>query len=151
MKISDIKISEQIKASKPNEYKMNKCRKYYSENKKIDRDIVINKDGFLVDGYIGYLVLIENNVENVDVVVDENSAEHPRKSIYVFGTHKKDGEEYCWCVTNRTMDVINLAVGNRAIVKTKYGRKTIVIKRLEERTECPVVTKVKRVYKCLPN
>lgn len=152
MKLSEIKIPEPFKACQPNAYKLEACRRCFEQNHRLDRNIVVNRDGVLVDGYIGYLVLMENGVESADVVCASDDRQlGGSKTVYVFGTHWKGGEEYCWRVTSRTADVLNLAVGRRAIVKTQFGRRTILVSRVEQRTDCPVSTKVKRVYRCLPS
>lgn len=56
--INLIRVPRVFSGSHPNEDKMNACRAYYRENHKIDRDIVVDENMQLKDGYIGYLVLI---------------------------------------------------------------------------------------------
>lgn len=63
MKLSKIKIRSDFAATKPRQEKMNLCRYCYKRCGKLDREIVINKDNVLVDGYVGYLVLLENGVK----------------------------------------------------------------------------------------
>lgn len=49
--IKDIVIQDSFKASPPSTYKIAKCYGYYRKNKVFDRDIIINKDNVLTDGY----------------------------------------------------------------------------------------------------
>ena len=68
MNISDIKIPEGFAKSVPGKAKMDRCRRYYSKNGCLDRDIVVDKNGYLQDGYIGYLVLVENGATHTEVI-----------------------------------------------------------------------------------
>ena len=69
IKLSSIKIPKSYAATIPSEKKVKTKRKKYRKGKL--RAITINTDGFLINGYINYLILKENNVEDVDVnIVD---------------------------------------------------------------------------------
>ena len=67
MKLSEIKISNAFASTTPREDKVKVCRNYWEENHEQDRDIVVNKNNVLIDGYIQYLVLKENSVEEAFV------------------------------------------------------------------------------------
>ena len=67
MNISSIKISDTFANSTPRESKMKECRDFWNENHKQDRYIVVNYNDMLIDGYVQYLVLKENGVENAMV------------------------------------------------------------------------------------
>lgn len=69
MKLSDIKISDAFANSIPSEKKLNECRYNWSKWHRQDRYIVVNHDNVLIDGYIMYLVLKENNVEEVEIKI----------------------------------------------------------------------------------
>ena len=73
MKLSDIKISEAFANSIPSNKKLNECRNNWNQWNRQDRYIVVNRENELIDGYIQYLVLKENNTYNVD-----------QKSNYIF-------------------------------------------------------------------
>ena len=49
MRLSEIKIHEDFKSSIPNTYKYNKCERYYNENNKQDRYLVVNENNYLID------------------------------------------------------------------------------------------------------
>lgn len=57
--INLIKVPNRFSHSRPNEDKMEACREFYRTNHRLDRDIVVDENMVLKDGYIGYLVLIE--------------------------------------------------------------------------------------------
>jgi hypothetical protein len=67
--LSDIIINEPFASSKPRDGKMNNARNYYAEHGCVDGSIVVNHNNILLDGYIKYLVLKENNVSYVNVNV----------------------------------------------------------------------------------
>ena len=69
MKLSDIKISEAFANSIPSEEKLNECRNNWNQCNRQDRYIVVNRENELIDGYIQYLVLKENNVEEVEIKI----------------------------------------------------------------------------------
>lgn len=165
MKLSEIKISNAFAVTTPREDKVNACREYWEENHEQDRDIVVNKDNVLVDGYVQYLVLKENSVENADVVKLGckkmfMSREYKRKrkyvklsykretTTYIFGMHPKSNmKEYVWRVPISWKGWENdLLPGDRIWVHTKYGIKPIIITRIEWLDKCPVNMDVKKVY-----
>lgn len=67
--IKDIIIQDSFKASPPSTYKIAKCYGYYRKNKVFDRDIIINKDNVLTDGYVAYLVAKMFDIKMVPVVL----------------------------------------------------------------------------------
>lgn len=81
MKISDIIIMPSFLRTKPQQWKLDMVRDYYRDHGTTDVDIVVLPNGTLVDGYIRYLVLKENGVDEVDVKVSESyPAKQRRKS-----------------------------------------------------------------------
>lgn len=61
MKFEDIKIPIAFKQSKPNESKIESEREYYKENGTISKPLYITPNGFLINGYVKYLIMKENN------------------------------------------------------------------------------------------
>ena len=158
--ISLIKVPRKFSVSHPNEDKMNACRAYYRENHKLDRDIVVDENMQLKDGYIGYLILKENNVSVVGVkqaesgrttLVGVKQAESGRTTL-VYGVHPGVEKEYCWKVVTDTEDTLNLKVGSHAIVRTRFGDAEILVTRLERvsKAKKKKMGHVKRVVRCLP-
>ena len=68
IKLSDIKISEAFKNTPPVERKVERVRRKYLQDGVQDKPVVINENGYLVDGYIRYLVLQECGVEYVNYI-----------------------------------------------------------------------------------
>ena len=65
----DIIIRNSWKNSLPLPEKINKCYEYYREHGILDRDIIVNKDNVLEDGYVAYLVCKMLGKENVRVIL----------------------------------------------------------------------------------
>lgn len=55
-KLSNIKIQDSFREHPPAEWKMNYKVYYYLTRRKFEQPIVINKEGYLVDGYTTYLI-----------------------------------------------------------------------------------------------
>lgn len=68
MLISEIKIPKSFLASTPSTDKFIYCNDFYEKNGFLDRDIILNQNGYLIDGYIAYLVAKSKGVEKVAVL-----------------------------------------------------------------------------------
>ena len=169
MKLSDIKISDVFASSIPSEKKLNECRNNWNQWHRQDRFIVVNPDNLLIDGYIQYLVLKENNVEEAEIKISNRRKKRwYRKNVkdwniphyrnetttYVYGVHpnSKNEKEFVWCVPKSWSELgweDGLNIGDEILVTTKFGIKPVVVTKIENLGECPVSTPVKRVVKRL--
>ena len=66
--LSNIKIKDSFIEHPPREEKMNYKISYYLITGKFEQPIVINKEGYLIDGYITYLICKGRNKKYVRVV-----------------------------------------------------------------------------------
>ena len=147
MDIDSILIPACFEEHQPRMDKLNLCREFFKENGCLDRDIVIGQDDVLQDGYIGYIVLKENNIRTVSAKVCD-----PCRGTLVYGVHPGgDGKEYCWRIVNATQDKQNLEVGGRAIVRTRFGYKEIIVTKIEYgmHQKAPNGRFAKRVVRCM--
>lgn len=64
-----IKIKMSFKKNHPKEKKILKCYNYYNKWNEFDRDIILNKEGELIDGYVAYLVAKMFDVKSVNVII----------------------------------------------------------------------------------
>ena len=169
MKLSDIKISDAFASSIPSEKKLNECRNNWNQWHRQDRFIVVNPDNLLIDGYIQYLVLKENNVEETEIKISNRRKKrwyrknvkdwnipHYRNetTIYVYGVHpnSKNEKEFVWRVPKSWSELgweDGLNIGDEILVTTKFGIKPVVVTKIENLGECLVSTPVKRVVKRL--
>ena len=67
IKIDDIVIPEEFKATYPRFKKMVEKREYFRKYGKYESKVILNKDFMLIDGYTTYLLCIENGEKYVDV------------------------------------------------------------------------------------
>lgn len=152
MKLSDIKIRDSFKRTLPNQSKLDDCRDYFKRHGCIDRELVLNKYGYLIDGYVGYLVLLENGVAETDVVIrsGQHSTSTYRNSdtTYVFGYHTVSGKEYVWRLSKNKVDHEKVHIGSRVLVNTRHGNKVITVTKIETLASPPVTTPVKKVLRC---
>lgn len=144
--INLIKIPKKFSGSNPNDDKVAACRRFYRINHRLDRDIVVDENMELKDGYIGYLILKENHVSTVGV--KQKSFD---KTTLVYGVHPGVEKEYCWRVIDETENKHNLRVGSHAIVRTRFGDVEILVTKIESITKAQrkKMGHVKRVVKCL--
>lgn len=152
MKLEDIIIPAYF--SKPSAEKVQKCMDFYAIFGKLDKDIVVDGNGTLRDGYVRYIVLTKNRVKEVEVIVNVKSKTgHPHKKpiIYVFAKHMSNSKEYCWRITDNIKDVENLQVGNKILVETKFGKKAVTVTHIETLSQPPVDGAVKKVIRCFDN
>lgn len=60
MLFEEIKIPIAFKQSKPNESKLNNERIYFAQHGTISKPMIITENGFIIDGFVKYLILKEN-------------------------------------------------------------------------------------------
>ncbi len=157
VKLSSIKIPKSYEATIPSEKKVKTKKKKYRKGKL--RDITINTDGFLINGYINYLILKENNVEDVTVnIVDikkndnSNVPESYRntKTTYIYGKHPNDKSEkiYTWRIPNaESWKEFSETVLPEDLIfcKTKFGCSPVIVQAIQTIDKCPVEFPVKKV------
>ena len=162
-KLSDIKISDAFANSIPSEEKLNECRNNWKQWNRQDRYIVVNPDNVLIDGYIQYLVLKENNVEEAEIkistrrkkrwyrknVEDWNIPHYKNETTtYVYGVQPNSNcnKEFMWRVPkSMTWFSENVQVGDSILCQTKFGIAPVIVTRVEVLDKCPVDFRVKKV------
>ncbi len=163
MKLSDIKIQESFAITTPKEEKMQECRDNWNTFHKQDRWIVINNDNELIDGYIQYLILKENGVEEADIKISNRSrkrwhrknikdwtATHYRneETTYIYGIHPNTNriKELIWRVPKGwTWFAENVQIGDAIFCRTKFGVAPVIVTKIEVLDKCPVDFAVKKV------
>ena len=163
MKLSDIKINNAFANTTPKENKMNECRSNWNNYHRQDRYLVVNTDGFLIDGYIQYLVLKENNIEDAEVKISNRRKKRwyrknthdwdaPRymsePTVYVYGIHPKEQKrkERVWRVPKSwTIFADTVRVGDSIKCRAKHGVAPVIVTRIDVSDQCPVDFMVKRV------
>lgn len=157
IKLSSIKIPKSYEVTTPSEKKVRTKRKKYRKGKL--RAITINTDGFLINGYINYLILKENNVEDAEVnIVDikkndnSNAPESYRntRTTYIYGKHPNNKSEkiYIWRIPNKEnwMKFSEMVLPDDLIFcKTKFGCSPVIVQAIQTVDKCSVEFPVKKV------
>lgn len=157
VKLSSIKIPKSYEATIPSEKKVRIKRKKYRKGKL--RAITINTDGFLINGYIEYLILKENNVEDaevniVDIKKNDNSnvpeSYRNTRTTYIYGKHPNNKSEkiYTWRIPNEKSwrKFSEMVLPNDLIFyKTKFGCSPVIVQAIQTVDKCPVEFPVKKV------
>lgn len=154
MALADIVVPACYQAHPPVQYKMEICRDYFKEFLDLDRRLVVSPKGVLLDGYVGYLVLMENGVEAWPVyvhVAPEKKTYRNTETIYIAGVHGNRKKEFWWRITPKTTDANLAAPGCRAVVATKYGMSCVTITQVVTLSNPPVVGCVRKAYHILPS
>ena len=156
IKLSDIIISEEFLNSHPSEYKIEKYRDVYNFHKQQKKCVVLNDNNVLVDGYIQYLVLKENNVDEVKYIRENEAGQRnipfggykENLTTYVYGIHpnSKCKKEYMWRVPNGWSEFADkIGVGDIIYCNTKFGISPVEITKIEKHTTCPTNSSVRKV------
>lgn len=157
IKLSSIKIPKSYAVTTPSEKKVRTKRKKYRKGKL--RAITINTDGFLINGYINYLILKENNVEDaevniVDIKKNDNSnvpeSYRNTRTTYIYGKHPNDKSDkiYIWRIPNKEnwMKFSETVLPDDLIFcKTKFGCSPVIVQAIQTIDKCPVEFPVKKV------
>ena len=155
IKMSDIIITEAFANSHPLEEKVQKYRKKFAKTGKQSKFLVINKYNVLIDGYIQYLILKENGIEEAEYIrSSRKNVENYRNEMttYIYGKHENSNcdKEFMWRVPkSMTWFAENVQVGDSILCQTKFGIAPVVVTKVETLDKCPVDFRVKRVAKCM--
>lgn len=118
IKVSKIVIPEKFIDSSPNKKKVMAIRQYIKQHHKLNKPVVLNGN-ILVDGYIRYLVAVENGMDEIPFVkaLDyKNEYQNSKLSIpYITGRFKHGRKEYLW----KNDKGIPINVGDRVLVNSK--------------------------------
>lgn len=160
IKLSDIKIKESFANSAPSEEKMNECREFWRYEGEQDRPIILDGNGYLIDGYVMYLVLIEHKEEYAKVAYKKKHNRQYEKLLkieptykntpttYIFGTHPNSNytKEFVWRVPASWGNwADNIEVGDTVLCQTKFGFSPVIVNRVEVLDKPPVEMRIKKV------
>lgn len=154
IKLSEIVISSAFAESVPSEQKVQKYKSRFAKTGKQSKYLVLDNENVLVDGYIQYLILKENNVEEAKYVrcgkfcSNKKSTYRTQTTTYVYGTHpnSKCTKEFVWRVPESWSDFAeNIKAGDTIYCKTKFGVSPVVVSKIKVSDLCPVDIPVRKV------
>lgn len=136
MRLDEIKIPDCFVKTPPKQWKLEACREYFKEYGRIDRRIIVDKKGVLRDGYVGYLVLKEQEVDEIDVTVNSQKQIKCPDKYYIFAVHNGNPKEYIWRVPGRLVRKLD-SIGHFALVNTRNGQQWVRVKRIAQLAKSP--------------
>lgn len=92
MLLSEIKVPQSYRESTPNMAKRTEVESHYLSYGILDQPIILNSNGYIMDGYIRYLVAKAHDIEIVPVIVIKAKI-HETKSAPVNVTIKLSWRE----------------------------------------------------------
>ena len=152
IRISDIIITEAFANSHPSDEKVQKYRKEFAKTGKQSKFLVINKYNVLMDGYIQYLILKENGIEEAEYIrSSRKNVENYRNEMttYIYGKHENSNcdKEFVWRVPKDWND-FNVDIGDKIFCYTKFGIAPVIVTKIERLEKCPIDLRIKKVAKC---
>ena len=100
---------------------MEEKRQYLNDNGALQSEIVLDEDGYLIDGFTSYLLAREWGL--VDVPVRRGK----RQVIQAY--HRPDGKLYTWRLPEELTDQVS--VGDRVAVHTQGGIRCVTVAAVE--------------------
>ena len=135
--IKDIRISDDFRNTTPGENKMERMRQKYERSSLLPTNIIINADNVLIDGYITYLLALEQGIEQLDVY---------RGYIEVIeAVHREGSKSFRWRVPLYLYGSVQ--PGDYAIVRTSKGVKRVYVKKVIQQQYPEQTYKLKRIIK----
>ena len=121
MLLSDIKIYPAFGETQPGYNKMEWKRQYLEDNGTFQSEIVIDEDGYLIDGFTSYLLAKEHGITDVPV-------RHGKRQV-IQAYHKRDGKSYTWELPEGLIGQVS--VGDRVLVHTRSGVRYAMVAAVE--------------------
>ena len=120
--IEDIKIFPWFEETPPNPEKVKRKDEYFQRTGPLPSEIILDREGRLLDGYISYLLLKEHGIKHVPVRYGK------RQIIKAY--HRRGGKLYAWELPVRLIDSVN--TGDRVAVVTNGGVRCATVEVVEE-------------------
>ena len=121
MLLSDIKIYPAFWETQPGHDKMEQKRRYLEDNGTLQSEIVLDDDGYLIDGSTSYLLAGERGIMDVPV------RRGKRQAIQAY--HRPDGKLYTWRLPEGLTDKVS--AGDRVLVHTQQGVRCVTVAAVE--------------------
>ena len=143
MRLTDIKVPDAFKKTQPSSTKLITCANYYKKFGQLDKPITIDTNGYLVDGYVRYVVAKRMGLNEVPVKFLTD------KRIYVMAKHTDVGKEYWWVVNKKDEEKFaeRIKVGDKILVNTKQGKCQVTITHIVTKDVPPIDRAIKTIVK----
>lgn len=121
MLLSDIKIFPAFGETQPGHDKMEQKKQYLEDNGALQSEIVLDEDGYLIDGFTSYLLAKERGIMDVPI-------RHGKRQV-IQAYHRPDGKLYTWRLPEGLTDKVS--PGDRALVHTQQGVRCVIVAAVE--------------------
>ena len=121
MLLKDIEIYPCFWETPPSPGKMAEKRQYFGENGTFQSDIVLDEDGYLIDGFTSYLLAKEGGITDVPI------RHGKRQAIQAY--HRPGGKLYTWVLPESLTDQVS--IGDRVVVHTRGGVRCATVAAVE--------------------
>ena len=117
MQVNDIKIYPCYEEHPPKPEKMEHKARYFEHTGHFQSDIILDMDGYLIDGYTSYLLARRQGMRRVPVRYGK------RQIIKVY--HREGGKLYEWELPQSMID--RVSAGDRVLVPAKNGVRVVTV------------------------
>ena len=122
MKINDIKIYPCFESHSPKAEKMEQKEQYFAETGLLQSQIILDGNGYLINGFTSYLLAKEHGIQIVPV-------RYGKRQI-VRASHKSGGKLYSWELPWILIDRVH--TGDRVLVRTERGVQAVTVAAVED-------------------
>lgn len=120
--IEEVKVYPCFAVHRPKRWKMKRAEQRYLQSGMRDLDIVVNADGYLIDGYCALLTAKKMELTHVPV--------RTGRCQIIRAVHKAGGKQYMWKLPDYMTDQVQ--PGDEVIVRTARGVKRVYTVSVEE-------------------
>ena len=120
--IEEVKVYPCFAAHRPKRWKMKRAEQRYLQSGMRDLDIVVNADGYLIDGYCALITAKKMELTHVPV--------RTGRCLIIRAVHKAGGKRYMWKLPDYMTDQVQ--PGDEVIVRTARGVKRVYTVSVEE-------------------
>lgn len=120
--IEEVKVYPCFDSHRPKRWKMKRAEQRYLQSGMRDLDIVVNADGYLIDGYCALLTAQKMELTHVPV--------RTGRCQIIRAVHKAGGKQYMWKLPDYMTDQVQ--PGDEVIVRTARGVKRVYTVSVEE-------------------
>lgn len=122
MNIDDIKIYPCFHEHLPKPEKMEQKEQYFAETGVLQSEIVIDSNGFLLDGFTSFLIAEKHGIECIPV-------RYGRRQI-MKASHRPGGKLYEWELPEILID--RVSAGDKVLVHIRNGFRVVTVEEVEE-------------------
>ncbi len=124
MRLRDIQIYPCYQDTPPKPEKMERKAQYFEQTGHFQSEIVLDKDGYLIDGYTSYLLAAQHKMGRVPIRFG--------KRQIIRACHKRGGKLYAWELPQSMID--RVSAGDKVLVPTKRGCRVVTVAAVEPYT-----------------